>query len=203
VTLHAFVHALSLVCLGAPAYRLNACVLAVGCVCSPMPQVALAIKVQPSGFRREVWVVCTEFGSDISGQEQLEEMQELVHFLRTTLRSPSGDEPRGAGGALLQVSTERSHAHYRSGAAVLWRCPCDSSLAHMSAARVRMSACSACPTTLSCAGTLSRTTLRPPWPSHAPAGSSTRRRSCFRRSWGHTALTRPAGGRGTRPTRFC
>ncbi len=43
-----------------------------------MPQCALAVKLRPTTFTRDVWVVCTEFGRDASGQEQLQEMQELV-----------------------------------------------------------------------------------------------------------------------------
>ena len=52
----------------------------------PMPQCALAVKIRPTTFTRDIWVVCTEFGQDASGQEQLQEMQELVWFCIRCMR---------------------------------------------------------------------------------------------------------------------
>ena len=49
----------------------------------PLPQVALAVRLKPERFTRDVWVVSTQFGDDPTGQEQLFEMGDLVKFLAT------------------------------------------------------------------------------------------------------------------------
>jgi hypothetical protein len=54
----------------------------------PMPQVALAVRMKPDRFTRDIWVVSAGFGRDFSGLEQLHEMHDLVQFISGLTSGP-------------------------------------------------------------------------------------------------------------------
>mmetsp|Transcript_5303 Transcript_5303/g.19034 ORF Transcript_5303/g.19034 Transcript_5303/m.19034 type:complete len:553 (-) Transcript_5303:52-1710(-) len=60
----------------------------------PMPQCAVAVALRPPKFNHDVWIVSASLGADRSGVEQLNEMGELVNFVRSLT---AFDEPAGSG----------------------------------------------------------------------------------------------------------
>eukprot|EP01127_Copromyxa_protea_P017806 TRINITY_DN5484_c0_g1_i1.p1 TRINITY_DN5484_c0_g1~~TRINITY_DN5484_c0_g1_i1.p1 ORF type:complete len:426 (-),score=82.00 TRINITY_DN5484_c0_g1_i1:143-1420(-) len=46
-----------------------------------LPQVAVALKVHPQGWKKPIWFVSTHLGCDASGKEQDAELKEIFHFV--------------------------------------------------------------------------------------------------------------------------